>query len=74
MQDLGYLLIRHTIYTYNSWITGSFMSPMHIDSSTSYSYDTMSPIYYITVHSNSIMYIMLYVVDMSNGLSLAMDL
>ena len=74
MQDLGYLLIKHTIYTYNSWIAGNFMSPIHIDSSTSYSYDTMSQIYYITVHSNPVMYIILYVVDMSNDLSLTMDL
>ena len=52
LQYLGYLFIKHTIYTY--------------------SYDTISPIYRITAHSNSIMYVILYAVDMSNDLSLAM--
>ena len=48
------------------------MSPVHTDSSTSYSYDTMGPICWITAHSNSIVCVILYAVDMSNGLSLAM--
>ena len=70
LHDL-YLFVKHTKYTWTRYITGSFMSTLHTDSSTTYSYDTMSHISWWQLIVG-IVYVILDSVDRSNDSSLVM--